>query len=453
MDVQHRRLVDLLNSLSDQVDNSSPESVDHILGALARYTVYHFSCEEALMVEVGLDGRHVEQHRVIHARFVDQVQSWIATRQADGQLSTKQLIEYLANWLIFHILGEDHSMGRQILAVRAGIDKAQAWAEDRTSDDPRTVILLGALHRLYSDLAERNDRLVGAQSALRAVNASLEQRVAERTADLEAANRHLQDERQRAIEAEKMASLGRMVAGFAHEVNTPIGIAVGAVSQVDESASSLADLLQGDEVSEDKIAGSLAALTESSVLAMSNLRRAAALVQSFKRTAIDQVSEIQRDFSLAELIDDVISTMRPLFRGTPIEFEVECSKDLRLRAVPGAWTQILTNLCTNAHKHAFSDGKQGGLIRIVVREMSPHVVLSFRDNGAGMTAEHVRQAFEPFFTTRRNDGGSGLGLYIAYNLATQTLGGVLYCRSTPGHGTEFVLKVPLLVAGGLEEIP
>ena len=452
VDVQHRRLVDLLNSLSDQVNNCVPECVDHILGALAQYTLYHFSCEEALMIEVGLDMRHVVQHRAIHARFVDQVQSWIATRQADGQLSPHQLIDYLANWLIFHILGEDHSMGRQISAVRAGFDKAKAWEEDRNSDDPRTVILLGALHRLYADLTERNDRLVGAQVALREVNASLEQRVAERTADLEAANRQLQDERQRAIEAEKMASLGRMVAGFAHEVNTPIGIAVGAVSQVDESASSLAGLLQGDEVSEDKIAGSLASLTESSALALSNLRRAAALVQSFKRTAIDQVSEIQRDFSMDELIDDVISTMRPLFRGTPIEFDVECSKDLRLRAVPGAWTQILTNLCTNAHKHAFSDGKQGGLIRIAVREESPHVVLSFRDNGAGMTAEHVRQAFEPFFTTRRNDGGSGLGLYIAYNLATQTLGGVLYCKSAPGHGTEFVLKAPLLVPGELEGV-
>ena len=445
VDAQHRRLVDLLNSLSDQIDSASPARVDDLLKALAQYTVYHFSYEEGLMAEVGLDARHIEGHCAVHARFVDQVQSWMATRQAEGQLSPDQLIDYLANWLIFHILGEDQSMGRQVLAIQSGRDKEQVWREDSPSDDPRTVILLNALHRLYSDLIERNERLVTTQEALKSLNASLEQRVAQRTADLEAANQHLQEERQRVIETEKMASLGRMVAGFAHEVNTPIGIAVGAVSHVEETVHCFEGLLQGDEVSEQQIAGSLAALIESSALAMSNLHRAASLVQSFKRTAVDQVSEIQRDFSLAQLIDDVISTMRPLFRGAQIVFEVTCSPSLRLRAIPGAWTQILTNLCTNAHKHAFAEGKRAGAIHIEVRQTPSHVVLSFCDNGAGMEPEHVGKVFEPFFTTRRNDGGSGLGLYISYNLVTQTLGGALQCHSMLGQGTEFVLSVPSLV--------
>lgn len=442
VDAQHRRLVDMLNSLSDQLDSGSADRLDDLLKALAQYAIYHFSCEEALMLEVGLDARHTEQHCAVHARFVEQVQSWMATQQADGQLSPDQLIDYLANWLIFHILGEDQSMGRQIQAIRAGCDKAQAWQLDSPSDDPRTVILLGALHRLYSDLIERNQRLVKTQAELKSLNTSLEQRVLQRTADLETANRQLQDERQRAIETAKMASLGRMVAGFAHEVNTPVGIAVGAVSQVEESVSSLTSMLQGDEVAEEQIAGSLATIMESSALAMSNLRRASALVQSFKRTSVDQVSEIQRNFRLAQLIDDVILTMRPLFRGSQIVFEVACSPDIRLHTIPGAWTQILTNLCTNAHKHAFQNGQRAGVIHITVQCDLSHLVLVFRDNGAGMESDHIQQAFEPFFTTRRNDGGSGLGLYIAYNLATQTLGGTLHCKSTLGQGTEFVLSVP-----------
>ena len=450
VDLQHRRLVEMLNVLSDQLDSANPEHVDDLLKALAQYTVYHFSCEEQLMLEVGLDARHVEGHCAVHARFVDQVQSWMATRQAEEQLSPHQLIDYLANWLIFHILGEDQSMGRQVLAIRSGRDKEQVWLEDSPSDDPRTSVLLGALHRLYSDLLERNERLAVAQAALKSLNASLEQRVDQRTADLAAANQTLQEERQLAIETEKMASLGRMVAGFAHEVNTPIGIAVGAVSQVAETVNDMERMLQGEEVSEEQIAGSLASLTESSALAMSNLHRAASLVQSFKRTAIDQVSEMARDFALAQLIDDVISTMRPFFRGAQIVFEVVCPQDLVLRAIPGAWTQILTNLCTNAHKHAFANGKRAGVIQIgVVREPS-QIVMSFRDNGAGMEPDHVRQAFEPFFTTRRHDGGSGLGLYIAYNLATQTLGGTLQCRSTVGQGTEFVLSVPSHIASAQE---
>jgi hemerythrin len=144
VDVQHRSLVDMLNSLSDQLDSASTDRIDDLLKALAQYTVYHFSYEEALMIEVGLDARHTKQHCAIHARFVEQVQSWMATRQAEGQLSPEQLVDYLANWLIFHILGEDQSMGRQVLAIRSGGGSEQAWQEDRPSDDPRTVILLGA---------------------------------------------------------------------------------------------------------------------------------------------------------------------------------------------------------------------------------------------------------------------------------------------------------------------
>lgn len=443
VDQQHLRLVDMLNSLSEQVDSASADRVDELLTGLAQYTVYHFSCEEALMRHVGVDPRHIEKHCAAHAQFVEQVQSWMATREADGQLSPDQLIDYLANWLVFHILGEDQAMGRQVTALRSGRDKTDAWNADKASDDPRTVILLQALHRLYSDLLERNERLVKAQEALKSLNASLEMRVAQRTADLEAANQVLQQERQRAIETEKMASLGRMVAGFSHEVNTPIGVAVGAVSQVAESAGKLQDLLHGDEVSEELVAGNLASLIDASALAMSNLRRAASLVQSFKRTAVDQTSEIQRDFSLSQLVDDVVSTMRPLYRGAQIHFDVDCDPHVQLHGIAGAWTQILTNLCTNAHKHAFDNGKRAGAIQIRVARESSQVVLRFRDNGVGMEPEHIQKAFEPFFTTRRNDGGSGLGLYIAYSLATQTLGGSLACNSTPGVGTEFVLCVPL----------
>jgi signal transduction histidine kinase len=295
---------------------------------------------------------------------------------------------------------------------------------------------------LYADLVERNERLVDAQCTLQELNASLEQRVNERTAELQAANQQLQEEQQRTIDAEKMASLGRMVAGFAHEVNTPVGVAIGAVSQTRQVTEEFNELLQQDEVSEHEVKQRLSVLVESSDLALSNLRRAAELVHSFKRTAVDQSSDIEREFDLAELIDDVLRNLGPLFKHTPVGFSVNCPAQLFLYGVPGALTQVLTNLCTNALMHAYADGARKGTISISAKVVASDLVLHFADDGCGIDAATVGKIFEPFYTTRRNTGGSGLGLYITYNLLQQ-LGGSIECHSEPGQGTEFIIRFPV----------
>lgn len=443
VDAQHRHLVELVNDLSERIDSGEAEHIDATLNALAEYTVYHFGCEEALMVANHVAAGHAERHRETHRRFVAQVTEWMRTRQAHGQLSPSQLLDYLANWLIFHILGDDQSLGRQVHAIRTGVSPDAAFTEDRSSEDPRTDILLGALRRLYADLVERNERLGDAQLTLRELNVSLEQRVTQRTAELYAANQRLQEERQRAIETEKMASLGRMVAGFAHEVNTPVGVAVGAISHTQQMVGELSEMLLQDEVSEDALNDRLTMLDESSALALANLQRAAELVRSFKRTAVDQTSDAERDFDLAELIDDVLLNLSPLFRRTTIRFVVNCPARLGLRGAPGALTQVLTNLCMNAWTHAFADGSQQGTVRIDAEVRGDEVSIRFTDDGCGMTAESSGKIFEPFFTTRRNSGGSGLGLYIAYNLITQQLDGTVECQSELGKGTEFIIRFPI----------
>jgi hemerythrin-like metal-binding protein len=442
IDTQHRRLVELVNDLGERIDSGQPEHIDQTLTALAEYTVYHFGSEESLMEASGVAAEHANHHRETHRRFVAQVTEWMQTRQAQGQLSPGQLLDYLANWLIFHILGDDQSLGRQILSIRSGMTASAAYASDRSSDDPRTDILLSALRRLYADLVERNERLVDAQCTLQELNASLEQRVNERTAELQAANQQLQEEQQRTIDAEKMASLGRMVAGFAHEVNTPVGVAIGAVSQTRQVTEEFNELLQQDEVSEQEVKQRLSVLVESSDLALSNLRRAAELVHSFKRTAVDQSSDIEREFDLAELIDDVLRNLGPLFKHTPVGFSVNCPAQLFLYGVPGALTQVLTNLCTNALMHAYADGARKGTISISAKVVASDLVLHFADDGCGIDAATVGKIFEPFYTTRRNTGGSGLGLYITYNLLQQ-LGGSIECHSEPGQGTEFIIRFPV----------
>jgi signal transduction histidine kinase len=244
------------------------------------------------------------------------------------------------------------------------------------------------------------------------------------------------------VETEKMASLGRMVAGFAHEVNTPVGVAVGAVSQSHQLVAELHQLLDKEEVTEEELRERMAMLDEASDLALANLRRAAAMVLSFKRTAVDQASEAARDYVLDEAIDDVMKNLHNQFKSTKIRIEVQCPPDIRLHGQVGALEQLLTNLMTNSRMHAFSDGSQAGHIRIAASVIQERVVIDYADDGAGMAPETLTHAFEPFYTTRRGTGGSGLGLYIAYSLATHGLGGTISCTSTLGQGARFVVDYP-----------
>ena len=446
VDAQHQQLVALLNQLADQVQSAADQPVEQALAELARYTVYHFTCEERLMREAGIAAQHAAHHHAMHERFVGQVQDWLAARDATGKLAPAQMVDYLSNWLIFHILGEDQSMGRQVLAIRAGASALQALELDRPSDDPRTDVLLRAMRRLYMDLQQRHELLVQTQDALRRMNESLEQRVQERTAELAAINARLQQEQQRAMDAEKMASLGRMVAGFAHELNTPVGVAIGAVSQVGQTLGKFSALLQGDEVSAHQIDHYLALLQESQALAMGNLERSAALVKSFKRTAVDQTSEAYRNYQMDELLDDVVRNLHPMFKRTAIEIAVQCPPQLLLYGVPGVLTQVLTNLCTNAYIHAFAEGARSGRIEIAVRSEGDCIELIFSDNGAGIDPAHEKHVFEPFYTTNRHNGGSGLGLYIVYNLVTQSLGGSIVVETAKGQGTTFRIRFSRIAA-------
>lgn len=242
---------------------------------------------------------------------------------------------------------------------------------------------------------------------------------------------------------EKMASLGRMVAGFAHEVNTPVGVAVGAVSQAGDVVRDFDRLLAQDEVDEEELRGHLATLGETNALALANLRRAAALVQSFKRTAVDQISEAARDYDLAELIADVRQNLHGLFKKTAIAVEVRCDPHLHLHGPAGALEQLLTNLLVNSRLHAFDDGARPGRIVIEAWREADEIVIDYRDDGAGMSAETLAHLFEPFYTTRRGAGGSGLGLYLVYDIATRALGGAIACSSAPGAGARFVLRYPV----------
>jgi signal transduction histidine kinase len=249
--------------------------------------------------------------------------------------------------------------------------------------------------------------------------------------------------RQELVQVEKMASLGRLVAGFAHELNTPLGVAIGSASSLQRESKKINHLMEQEAVDVDELLASVASIDKGSSLTLSNLERAANLVTSFKRTAVDQTSDEVRTFHVDEVITDTINTLHNRFKKTDIEISVDCPKALKVKSLPGALEQVLTNFLMNSLIHGFNEGKNAGSINIKMQLNSEELHLEYSDNGKGIAPENLEKIFEPFFTTHRAHGGSGLGMYICYNLITTQLQGTINCESTLGKGVVFKIDYPI----------
>lgn len=259
----------------------------------------------------------------------------------------------------------------------------------------------------------------------------------------EQAYRKLKEAQTSLVQSEKMASLGSLVAGIAHEINTPIGIIMTGASVLDEETKAFTTELDSGALKKSTVTRYAETARQSSRLIMGNAERAATLIQSFKRVAVDQTSEARRNFNLKGYLDEVVLSLRPILKTSMVQVIIDCPDEIQMDTYPGALSQILTNLVTNVLVHAFTEDNRGQ-ISISARPEEEWVTLDFHDNGQGIAPEHIRRIFDPFFTTRRGDGGSGLGLHIVYNLVTQTLGGTIAVESTQGEGTSFIIKLPLV---------
>jgi len=306
-------------------------------------------------------------------------------------------------------------------------------------------VLAESFNSMVKQLQESFANLEGKSQEIQKLNEQLEDRVAKRTAELNAKVEELMQTRSELLQSEKMASLGRLVAGFAHEINTPIGVAVGAASTLQETAQTIIKLFDQEEVDEEELVSALESVEEAAELTLSNLRRAIRLVSSFKRTAVDQSSEVGRFFDVRETIEDVNNSLHNKFKKTTIKIEINCPKGLTLYGLPGALDQILTNLMMNSFIHGFEEGHLEGYIFITARLKEDRLYLEYSDTGKGMVQETAEKIFEPFFTTRRGYGGSGLGMYICYNLVTSQLHGTISCESALGEGVTFRIEYPIQV--------
>jgi signal transduction histidine kinase len=253
---------------------------------------------------------------------------------------------------------------------------------------------------------------------------------------------------QNLIDAERLAALGGLVAGVAHEVNNPIGISLTVASSFARRAEMFeAELRSGGGLRRSQLEEFVRASRDASEQLVANLHRAGELIQSFKQVAVDRSHAERRQFSLGEATDQIIASLRPVLRRAPIEMTLDVPEGLVIDGYPGFYGQILTNLFLNAVNHAFVDGRSGTISIVAKPRGHDDIEIIFADNGAGMTPDVQRQAFDPFFTTRRNEGGTGLGLHIVYNLVTQQLGGRMMLESRLGQGTTFRIIMPRVAKG------
>jgi signal transduction histidine kinase len=295
----------------------------------------------------------------------------------------------------------------------------------------------------------------------RAVEVFRENAIAKREADdelraskekAESALLELNAAQQNLIDAERLAALGGLVAGVAHEVNNPIGISLTVASSFARRADMFESELKSDTpLRRSQLEDFVRTCQDAAQQLVANLHRAGELIQSFKQVAVDRSHAERRQFSLSEATDQIIASLRPVLKKAPVTISVEVPDGLIIDGYPGSYGQILTNLFLNATNHAFPDGRSGTISISAKPRGNDDIEIIFADNGAGMTPDVQRQAFDPFFTTRRNEGGTGLGLHIVYNLVTQQLGGRMMLDSRLGQGTTFRIIMPRTAIGGSAE--
>jgi signal transduction histidine kinase len=244
------------------------------------------------------------------------------------------------------------------------------------------------------------------------------------------------------IEAEKLAALGGLVAGVAHEVNNPVGISMTVASSLSRRCESFAAELEQGQMRRSRLVEFIDGNREAANQLVANLQRAGELIQSFKQVAVDRSHAERRQFDLRHSTEQILTSLRPGLKKSHIELVTEIPEGIVMDSYPGHYGQVLTNLFLNAVKHGF-DGVPEGTIHIEARPVGGQVEINFYDDGKGMTEEVQRRAFDPFFTTRRSEGGTGLGLHIVYNLVTRRLGGRIMVSSAPWRGTTFRITLPL----------
>lgn len=298
--------------------------------------------------------------------------------------------------------------------------------------------------QLEEKITQRDEEIKArkkAQEEIKVLNETLEQKVELRTKELKDSMDELKRTQENLIESEKMASLGELVAGVAHEINTPIGLSLTGITHFMSMSSKLEKDYKDGNLSEEEFEEFIQTSNELSKTININLEKTAQLVRSFKQVAVDQSSDEKREFNLCEYLEEILISLNNITKKTKIKINIECKKDILINSYAGVYSQIFTNLIMNSLKHAYEKDEENS-IDIVVDENENSIMIFFKDYGKGIKKESLSKIFNPFFTTSRDNGGSGLGLSIVYNLVTTKLEGTISCESEEKKGSSFNLIIP-----------
>jgi PAS domain S-box-containing protein len=357
---------------------------------------------------------------------------WVDPQDAVTARELRQKSTSIDNWVV----QVHHADGRHLwVSIYA-----------RVIQEPHRKMLVTTLFDITEQLRTRQK--------VEELNASLEERVNQRTEQLQAANadlsqamRTIELARDSLVQSEKLASLGALVAGVAHELNTPIGNGLTVASALDERTRAFA-LAVKQPMQRSSLEHFIQETQMAAELLVRSLSRSATLVSSFKQIAADQTSAQRRRFDLAGLVDEVVLTISPATRRAHCAVHTDVVPGLTLDSFPGPLVQVLTNLIDNAAVHGFTLGHAGRIEILGQAAHAGHVQITVHDNGRGIAPEHVKRIFDPFFTTRMGQGGSGLGLHIVHNIVTSVLGGQIEVQTAVGEGTRFVLLLPVTAPHG-----
>lgn len=318
----------------------------------------------------------------------------------------------------------------------------------RVGEGPQSVWLTS-----YQDVTEQQ-RI---QREIVVLNTELEQRVSDRTQALQSANAELSETlhslrttQSELIKSEKLAALGALVAGVAHELNTPLGNSLTVASTLDHKLKEFTRVMASG-LKRSALEQFVADSQTGTDILLRNLTRASELVLSFKQVAVDQTSSHRRRFSLDTVISEILITLNPVLRKSPCKVSANVAADLWFDSYPGPLGQVLTNLINNAMIHGFDHGQSGHIEISATVLNADQLELRVRDDGRGISTENLNRIFDPFFTTRLGQGGSGLGLHIVHNIVTGMLGGDIQVVSASGEGTTFVLILPFKPARDLDD--
>lgn len=428
---------------------------DFIQYKIAAFGAIELSSVNATLAEKELKNADLSMYNMVTSSQTLMKESWknlteqyqtISHSQGDKELISGVALITIAI-MFFSALYFSKRMTKDLVKINNSLIKLSRGNENITLPENTAPYLqesMDAVRTFQQTLIEQRQQkaeLKSLNDELTEHKNNLEQIIFERTKEVKESYEKLKEAETNLIESQKLAALGSLVSGITHEINTPIGISLTAASHlIEETQRAIAKNKDGT-ICQTAFSDFTEEATEISDIIVSNITRASELIKSFKGVAVDQTSEKQISFEIKSYVDDILLSLRPQLKKTSHVINIHCPTTFSANTIPGALSQILTNLIVNSIVHGFENIEQG-IIDITIHNKNENIEIIYQDNGVGISAEHREKVFEPFFTTKHGKGGSGLGMHIVHELVTKTLQGSIRSSGTLEEGVQFILIFP-----------